>query len=81
MAWQYSDYLAESNTPATIARLKLHIAEVANALASPISQNIDGNSYALANLTAYLANLKTELQELQATAHGVQVMRCAGGYR
>ena len=85
MAWQYSDYLAQTGgTAAIAARLQLHIGEVANALAAPKSASNGAANWSLHDLNAYLRELKAEYQELEkviAYASGDSVaIRGGGGY-
>lgn len=63
--WTYSDYESYTGT-AKVARLALHIREVADLIS--VNTNSDGNAVDYSALNQYLQGLKSEKKELEATA-------------
>lgn len=64
MAWQYSDYIILDNDLDKYNQLKLHVKEVADKLAEPMS--FGGElSWSREQYQAYLATLKSELNKLK----------------
>lgn len=65
MAWINSDYITTTTATEKLAKLRLHVREVADALANPKAHNIDGMGFTMPELQVYLSSLKTELNELE----------------
>lgn len=69
MSWVYGDYITIDSPRERLARLRLHIQEVSNAISSPDLSG-DGKSVQYGTLQTYLESLKTEERSLAVTAGG-----------
>lgn len=64
MGFEYSDYILETTLATKEARLRLHIKEVMDLLATPTNQTIDGMGYGREQLQNYLKDIKSDLDKI-----------------
>lgn len=72
--FQYSDYITKTTPQQQLQQLLLHLKEVSDMIAAPVSQNIGGNSWSREQLISYRRDLIKEKKELEQMA-GVNIRR------
>lgn len=73
MNWTYSDWRSQGSAAARLARLRLHMQEVSDAIASAQSLAKDGASKSTHDYVGYLAELQREEHRLEMKADAAAV--------